>query len=157
MQRRRTSTLRFLAEPSHVNFGGKVHGGSVMKWIDQAGYSCAAAWTGDYCVTVYVGGIHFLRPIQVGEVVELQAKVVHTGNTSLHIAIDVLSGDVKSPTLRLATHCVVVFVALDPGGKPHRVPEWIPQTEEDRALEAYAMKLIALRKTIEREMQALRT
>ena len=48
-------TLRFLAEPGHVNFGGKVHGGSVMKWIDQAGYTCAAGWTGAYCVTIYVG------------------------------------------------------------------------------------------------------
>ena len=46
MSRPRAVTLRFLAEPSHVNFGGKVHGGAVMKWIDQAGYTCAAGWTG---------------------------------------------------------------------------------------------------------------
>ncbi len=43
--------FRFLAEPIHVNFGGKVHGGMVMKWMDQAGYACAAAWSGKYCVT----------------------------------------------------------------------------------------------------------
>ena len=57
----RKVTLRFLAEPGHVNFGGKVHGGAVMKWIDQAGYTCAAGWTGEYCVTLYLGGLHFLR------------------------------------------------------------------------------------------------
>ncbi|MGN6511390.1 MAG: acyl-CoA thioesterase, partial [Chitinophaga sp.] len=50
---RHTVTLRFLAEPSDVNFGGKVHGGAVMKWIDQAGFTCAANWSGQYCVTVY--------------------------------------------------------------------------------------------------------
>ena len=61
-------TLRFLAEPTDVNFGGKVHGGAVMKWIDQVGYTCAAGWTGTYCVTVYLGGLHFLGPIHVGEV-----------------------------------------------------------------------------------------
>ena len=55
-------TLRFLAEPSDVNFGGNVHGGNVMKWIDHAGYTCAANWSSAYCVTVYVGGIRFLKP-----------------------------------------------------------------------------------------------
>ena len=38
----REITLRFLAEPTAVNFGGKIHGGAVMKWIDEAGYACAA-------------------------------------------------------------------------------------------------------------------
>src|SRR5918998_24965 len=56
-EREREITLRFLAEPTDMNFGGKVHGGAVMKWIDQAGYACAVGWSGQYCVTVYVGGI----------------------------------------------------------------------------------------------------
>ncbi len=62
-------TLRFLAEPSTVNFGGKVHGGTVMKWIDEAGYACATSWSKRYCVTVYVGGIRFHRPIMIGDLV----------------------------------------------------------------------------------------
>jgi len=52
-------TLRFLAEPTDVNFGGKVHGGAFMKWIDQAGYACAVNCSKEYAVTVYVGGIRF--------------------------------------------------------------------------------------------------
>ena len=79
MEPQRGITLRFLAEPTDVNFGGKVHGGAVMKWIDQAGYTCAAGWTGTYCVTVYLGGLHFLGPIRVGELVELRALVIRTG------------------------------------------------------------------------------
>ncbi|HET6552306.1 MAG TPA: hotdog domain-containing protein, partial [Dyella sp.] len=55
--------FRFLAQPTDVNFGGKVHGGMVMKWIDQAGYACAVGWSGKYCVTVAVGGIRFVQPI----------------------------------------------------------------------------------------------
>ncbi|MGE3727394.1 MAG: acyl-CoA thioesterase, partial [Candidatus Sericytochromatia bacterium] len=80
----RELTLRFLAEPTDVNFGGKVHGGAVMKWIDQAGYACAVGWTGQYCVTVYVGGIRFYKPILIGHMVEVKAKVIYTGRTSLH-------------------------------------------------------------------------
>jgi len=56
-------TLRFLAEPNTVNFGGKVHGGTVMKWIDEAGYACATSWAKRYCVTAFIGGIRFHHPI----------------------------------------------------------------------------------------------
>ncbi|HEX7336412.1 MAG TPA: hotdog domain-containing protein, partial [Gemmatimonadales bacterium] len=96
MERQRGVTLRFLAEPGDVNFGGKVHGGAVMKWIDQAGYTCAAGWTGTYCVTVYLGGLHFLGPIFVGELVELRALVIRTGRSSLDIAVDVYAADTKT-------------------------------------------------------------
>ena len=82
----REVTLRFLAQPGDVNFGGKVHGGAVMKWIDQAAYACAVAWSGQYCVTVYVGGIRFYRPILIGNLVEVRAKLIHTGKTSMHVS-----------------------------------------------------------------------
>ena len=74
-------TLRFLAEPSTVNFGGKVHGGTVMKWIDEAGYACATSWAKRYCVTVYVGGIRFHRPIMIGDLVEVEARLACTGKS----------------------------------------------------------------------------
>lgn len=57
----RDITLRFLAEPGDVNFGGKVHGGAVMKWIDLAAYANAAAWSGKYCITAYAGVSALLR------------------------------------------------------------------------------------------------
>ena len=154
MSRPRAVTLRFLAEPGHVNFGGKVHGGAVMKWIDQAGYTCAAGWTGEYCVTLYVGGLHFIRPIRVGEIVELRSLVIHTGRTSLHIAIDIYARDPKEPALKRTGHCVIVFVALDENGRPKPVPTWVPVTETDRALQAYALRLIELRKLMDAELES---
>jgi acyl-CoA hydrolase len=152
-ERQRRITLRFLAEPGDVNFGGKVHGGAVMKWIDQVGYTCAAGWTGTYCVTVYLGGLHFLAPIHVGEVVELQALVIRTGRSSIDIAVDVYARDPKSPDRRRTGHCVIVFVALGSDGKPGRVPQWRPQDEMDRALEAYATRLAELRRQMDVEME----
>src|ERR687893_2277856 len=115
-QREREVTLRFLAEPTDINFGGKVHGGAVMKWIDQAGYACAAGWSGQYCVTIYVSGIGFYRPVPIGNMVEVRAKLVHTGRTSMHIAVDVSAGDPKEGLYAQTTHCIIVFVAVgDPG------------------------------------------
>jgi acyl-CoA hydrolase len=153
VERQRGVTLRFLAEPGDVNFGGKVHGGAVMKWIDQAGYTCAAGWAGTYCVTVYLGGLHFLGPIRVGELVELRALVIRTGRTSLDIAIDVYAGDPTSTVRRRTGHCVIVFVALDQNGRPTTVPPWSAQSEIDRALEGYAARLGVLRKQMDAEME----
>lgn len=151
-QQQRSVTLRFLSEPSEVNFGGKVHGGTVMKWIDQAGYACAVGWSGQYCVTVYVGGIRFIQPILIGHLVEVRARVIYTGNTSMHIAVDVMAGDPKQHQPRKTTHCIIVFVAVDGDAKPTAVPRWMAETEEDRALEEYAQKLMGLRNNIEAEM-----
>jgi acyl-CoA hydrolase len=151
----RQSVLRFLAEPGHVNFGGNVHGGAVMKWVDQAGYTCAAGWSGSYCVTVYVGGIHFVHPIKVGNVVELRAEVIRTGTSSMHIMIDIYAGDPKEAERQRCGHCVAVFVALGADGRPRPVPKWVPATGHDRALEGYAERLVELRKAMEDEMHRL--
>ncbi len=138
---RRSVTLRFLAEPQHVNFGGKVHGGQVMKWIDQAAYACASGWCGRYCVTAYVGGIHFKEPIKIGDVVDVAALVIMTGRSSMHIAVDVSARDPKLSVVRETTHCVLVFVAIDEDAKPVAVPEWQPRSTRDSALQRYAARL----------------
>jgi acyl-CoA hydrolase len=141
-----------LAEPTDVNFEGKVHGGAVMKWIDQAGYACAAGWSGQYCVTVYVSGIGFRRPVPIGNMVEVHAKLIYTGETSMHIAVDVSAGEPKGYLYAQTTHCIIVFVAVDDKGAPVEIEHWEPETEEDVALEQYAKRLVELRKGIEEEM-----
>ena len=143
--------FRFLAEPTDVNFGGKVHGGAVMKWIDQAGYACAAGWAGSYCVTVYVGGIQFERPIQVGQVVEVRAQLVHTGTTSMHVAVDVAARDTTAEHAERTTHCLMVFVAVDDQRKPVAVPTYVPKSDEERELSGYALRMMSMRKQIEAE------
>ncbi len=151
-EREREIKLRFLAEPTDVNFGGKVHGGAVMKWIDQAGYACAVGWSGQYCVTIYVGGIRFHRPVLIGNMVEVSARLVHTGRTSLHVAVEVSAGDPKEGLYTRTTQCMIVFVAVDEEGAPVEVARWEPQTEVDVALEWYAIKLMELQKATEKEM-----
>ena len=131
-------TLRFLAEPSTVNFGGKVHGGTVMKWIDEAGYACATSWSKRYCVTVYVGGIRFHRPIMIGDLVEVEARLAYTGSTSMNIAVEVRSGDMKGGQLQKTTECLIVFVSVDSHGRPIPAPPFTPETPHDIDLAARA-------------------
>jgi len=150
----RELTLRFLAEPTDVNYGGKVHGGVVMKWIDQAGYAAAVGWSGTYSVTVAVGGIRFVAPIRTSDLVTVRTKLIHTGTSSMHFAVDVAAADPMGGESRLCTHCVIVFVALDAvEGKPSRVPAWTPATEDDLRLAEYAMKVMELSKGIEETIE----
>ena len=145
-------TFQFISEPSDVNFGGKVHGGQVMKWIDQTAYACATNWAQSYCVTVYVGGIRFYRPISIGAIVKVKAQVIYTGTTSIHISVDVFSRTLKSNEFEKTTHCVIVFVSTDENGKPIPVQKFIPKNEYQTELERYALRLIELRKSIDAEM-----
>ena len=150
-------SFRFLAQPTDVNFGGKVHGGMAMKWIDQAGYACAVAWSGAYCVTASVSGIQFVAPILIGDLVTVHCKLIRTGTSSMHFAVDVIARDLKTAAERAATSCVIIFVALDaPDGKPTAVPPWQPASDEDRRLADYAQRLIELSKTMEAEVSRFR-
>ena len=142
--------LRFLAAPTDVNWGGKVHGGTVMRWIDEAAYVCAVGWSRTEAVAVYAGGVRFYRPLQIGSIVETEARLLHTGTTSMHISVHVRSGDPKTRQLDLTTHCLIVFVAVDPAGQPIPVARWQPRTEEDRALDRHAQHLVKLRTSVPR-------
>jgi 4-hydroxybenzoyl-CoA thioesterase len=139
-------TLRFLAAPTDVNWGGKVHGGTVMRWIDEAAYVCAARWNRGPAIAVYAGGIRFYRPLLIGSVVEVQARLVHTGRHSMHLSVHVRSGDPKTDERELTTHCMMIFVALDDERRSAEVPQWVPVSDEDVALDAHARELVELRK-----------
>jgi acyl-CoA hydrolase len=148
------ATLRFLVPTGVVNFGGKAHGGTVMRWIDEAAYACAASWSRDgdsasEAVAVYSGGIHFFAPVRIGDLVEVDARLVHTGAHSMHLSIRVSCADPRSPAdWVLTTQCMSVFVVPGPAGVALSVPAWTPQTPEDVRLDAHARELIALREHI---------
>jgi len=147
-------TFQFISEPTNVNFEGKVHGGIVMKWIDQAAYTCARNWSQTYCVTAFVSGIRFYSPINIGDLVKIDAYLIYTGNTSMHIAVDVYSKDIGENLFIKKTHCVLVFVAVDKNGKPTSVRKWTPITEQEKLMEKYAIKLKKIHEEIDDEMQS---
>ena len=137
--------LRFLAAPSVTNFGGNAHGGTVMRWINDAARTCAAMWSKRETVAVYSGGIHFYRPIHIGDLVEVEARLIHTGSHSIHIAIHVRSGDPATGVLEETTLCMSILIAkgLDGGALP--VTPFEPKSQEDIDLDAHARRLIGMR------------
>ena len=152
---KREMTLRFLAPPTGANFGGKIHGGSAMKWLDEAGYACAAAWSGRYCVTAFVGDINFHHPVSVGDLVEINAKIIHTGKSSMHIFMELNAGDPKNYEQTKSMHCIMVFVAVDDDGRSVEVPSWTPETERDSTMEKYAIRIKEVRGINQKELNFL--
>ena len=155
MQAENIVEFRFLAEPTDVNFGGKVHGGMVMKWIDQASYACAAQWSKRYCVTVSANGIRFIRPILVGQMITVTARIVHTGKSSMHIYVVVKAVDPKGTKPVVTNRCFISFMAIDDTGYPIKVPVYEPQTEEDKMLEQVAEEAKDFAKTLDNDFEKL--
>src|SRR5699024_7717542 len=112
------TTLRFLAKATDIGYGDRIDGGHVLEWVDKAGYACASRWSGRYCVTAFIGDIRFARPIAVGELVEITARVADTGRSSMHIVITVSSGHPRGAALTRTAQCLAVFIAVDDTGKP---------------------------------------
>ncbi len=110
-----------------------------MKWIDQASYACAAQWSKHYCVTVSANAIRFIKPILVGQLVTINARIVHTGNTSMHIYVVVSAGAPTEQTTHVTNRCFITFMAVDENGKSVVVPEFKPESDEDILLERVAI------------------
>ena len=144
-----TTTLRFLAKATDIGYGQRIDGGHVLEWVDKAGYACASEWSGRYCVTAFIGDIKFTRPIAVGELVEISARVVYTGRTSMHIVVTVSSGDPHTGDLSRTAQCLAVFIAVDDDAKPVPVPVFEPRTDADRRLQAAARKRAGMRADID--------
>ncbi len=140
-------TTRFLAKPTDVNWGGNVHGGTAMEWIDEAASAVTMNWAGRQTIAVYAGGIRFYKPIHIGDLIEVRARILRTGTTSMHTSVHVYSGEPRLGRggMQKALHSSMTYVAIDENFKPQPVPHFQPVTEEDRRLHAHDLSLKAMR------------
>jgi uncharacterized protein (TIGR00369 family) len=129
-----------LMQPEHANNLGNVHGGWIMKLVDDAGALACMRHAQRRVVTVAIDSMVFRRPIRIGDLVQLTAEVTHAGHTSIEVEVHV---DAENPISGEKTHtntAYLVYVALDDEGKPVSVPPLIAETDEERhrEREAYA-------------------
>ena len=139
-------TIVELMIPAFANFGGKVHGGTLLSLMDKVAYACAAKHSGGYCVTAAVDKVEFLQPVQVGELVSLAASVNYVGRSSLVVGIRVTAENVETGTVKHTNTSYFTMVAKDPDGRPREVPPLLLENKEDlrRCLEAIRRKEIKL-------------
>jgi acyl-CoA hydrolase len=137
--------LRFVANTREVYPGEKVNGGTVMRWIDEAANVCAARWSQLPVLAVFAGGVRFYHPVRVGDLLELEARLVHTSARSMHISVRARAGDRRDREPQLIAHGLTAMVSSGPDGRAVPVPQWTAVTDEDRALEQRSMNLVELR------------
>ncbi len=114
----KTTTMTVLMTPDMANFSGHVHGGAILRLLDQVAYACAARYSGCYVVTVSVDQVTFRKPVFVGELVTFRSSVNYTGTTSMEIGVRVEAEDVRERTSRHVITCYFTMVAVDEAGKP---------------------------------------
>jgi len=125
------SVITELMVPSYANFGGKVHGGTLMSLMDKLAYVCASKHAGNYCVTVSVDNVQFLRPVEVGEVVSLMGSVNYVGTKSLVVGIKVMAENIQNGVSKHTNTCYFTMVAKSADGSTAHVPPLILECEDD--------------------------
>jgi acyl-CoA hydrolase len=139
--------------PGLTNSHGTVFGGMLMQWIDITAAVAAGRHSGGPVVTASMDRLHFLAPVQLGEVVTLQAQVNFVGRTSMEVGVRVFAESHPGNDRRQATRAYLTFVAVDDNGRPREVPALILRTANDKRRFAEAGRRRAVRLRERRAMK----
>ena len=115
-------TVRTLAMPADTNANGDIFGGWVMSQMDQAGGIAAVERAQGRVVTVAVDGMHFIRPVRVGDVLCVYTRVERVGRTSMTIKVEAWARRFQTRLREKVTSATFTFVAIDSEGRPRGVP-----------------------------------
>ncbi|WP_135822658.1 acyl-CoA thioesterase [Halostella litorea] len=128
-------------QPNHANNLGTVHGGNVMKWMDEVGAMSAIRFAGQSCVTASIDHMDFQRPVPTGDTVVVEAYVYDAGKTSVKTRIRAYREKPETGERQQTTESRFVFVAVDEDGSPSGVPELSVDSERGEELLAAARKM----------------
>ena len=143
--------MTVLMTPDMANFSGVVHGGALLKLLDQVAYSCAARYSKSYVVTLFLDQVYFKEPIHVGELVTFQANVNYVGSKSMEIGVKVIAENLKTQASRHTNSCYFTMVAKDEDGNTIILPPLEIETEVEKKLfEAAKMRKEMRKEIIER-------
>jgi len=138
-------TLSQLMHPEHANLLGNVHGGWIMKLVDEAGALACMRHAQKKVVTVAIDSMTFRQPIRIGDLIILNAEVTYTGRTSMEAEVQVLAENPVTGEQIHTNNAYLVYVALDDEGRPTNVPGLVTETEEEKERMVQAKKRQAYR------------
>lgn len=125
---------RFRVQPNHANNNDTLHGGNLMKWLDEVSAMSAMRFAGETCVTARVNELDFERPIQIGDTALVEAYVYDAGRTSVHVALRAWREEPRTGESEKTTESTFTFVAIDEDGEKVPVPDLSIESEEGQRL-----------------------
>ncbi|MET7318995.1 acyl-CoA thioesterase [Streptomyces sp. NPDC005549] len=127
------TTLSHIMTHGDTNLLGTVHGGVIMKLVDDAAGAVAGRHSGGPAVTASMDEMAFLEPVRVGDLVHVKAQVNWTGRSSMEVGVRVMAErwNESTPATQVGS-AYLVFAAVDADGKPRTVPPVLPETEKDK-------------------------
>jgi acyl-CoA hydrolase len=123
-------TLTQLMLPYHANALGNVHGGEVMKMVDETAAIAAMRHAGRPCVTVAIDSMTFRQPVKIGDLVSCTASLTYVGKSSIEVGVKVTAEEPISGKTTHTNSAYLVFVALDEQQRPTRVQGLVVETPE---------------------------
>jgi acyl-CoA hydrolase len=150
------STTRRLMELIDANSQGNVHGGVIMRMVDEA--AALVAIKHSQCarvVTARIEAFDFLAPALIGDVVSIPCEMNYVGRTSMEIGVKVLAENLRTGEVRHVASSHVIFVALDENGRPTPVPPLVPANEEERKIIELAQARRMYRQRVDEEIQRI--
>jgi acyl-CoA hydrolase len=121
VSRPRESRMWEIVFPDHANHLGTLFGGQALAWMDKAAFVAATRFARRTVVTARSERVDFHVPVRQGQLVELVARVVETGRSSIHVEVELHAEDALAGTRRLCTRGCFTMIALDGEGRPVRV------------------------------------
>ncbi|MBN2503254.1 MAG: acyl-CoA thioesterase [Anaerolineales bacterium] len=121
--------LSQLMQPEHANLLGNVHGGWIMKLVDEVGALACMRHANQRVVTVAVDQLTFQHPVKIGDLVTLTAQVSYVGRTSMEAEVQVVAENPVTGQCWHTNTAYLVYVALDEDGKPIAVPPLIAENK----------------------------
>jgi acyl-CoA hydrolase len=119
--------------PEHANTHGNVHGGWIMKLVDEAGALASTRHAAHRTVTVAIDQMVFRHPIHIGDLVLFNAEVTYAGRTSMEVEVHVIAENPISSEQIHTNAAYLVYVAIDDDGKPTQIPTLVAETLEEQA------------------------
>lgn len=129
--REHTTEMTVLVTPEMSNFGGNMHGGELLKLLDQVAYTCAMRYCGNYVVTLSVDNVLFKQSVAIGELLSFRASVNYTGRTSMEIGIQVIAENLEQGTVRHTNTSYFTMVSVK-DGKPYPIKPFTPETDDEK-------------------------
>jgi acyl-CoA hydrolase len=138
-------TMTEIVLPNDTNVFGNLMGGRLMYWMDIAAAICATKHSNNQVVTASVDNISFENPIELGNVVYIQAKLSRAFSSSMEVHLQVWGESLSRQVRYKSNEAYYTFVSLDGNRKPTPVPQLVPVTEEEKSLYEGALRRRQLR------------